>query len=460
MSTRYALEPPTNGKVLVKTTHGDIHIDLWAREAPLASRNFVQLCLEGYFDNSPFYRVVLGFLVQVGPEERDESIFGKPFRDEFHSRLKFNHRGMVAMVNSKMNDNRSHFFITTDKAEYLFRKNSVFGKVANNSIYNVIRISEVDVDPSDRPLVMPRIIGTEVLENPFDDIIPREVQIVSGSDRNELVDVSRPTKKPTKILISYSDEESPTPLKYNSSHDVLTDPSLSKQSSDPVPTPSKPSRANIQSKLECESSEDEEFDLKMKKKLLAQKEIFLETQTDSSVQIGNYNVKFTSDKTIISKVPNAEEEFQDIKKNFLRLKSNPLGSNNSKVLQEEEEMKTFLTPLQKLQYQFHSYNKKTKGREQDTLSKLESFIEKVQKNEEKNSWLASKLKFSTDSSKAFAFNKDLPVKALAHEEEDKIVVDPQKRLKNFEDDYGDNLRNLQDILSHENLLKITNQVKK
>jgi peptidyl-prolyl cis-trans isomerase SDCCAG10 len=34
-------------------------------------------------------------------------VFGEPFKDEFHSRLHFNHRGQVAMANSKPNDNGS-----------------------------------------------------------------------------------------------------------------------------------------------------------------------------------------------------------------------------------------------------------------------------------------------------------------------------------------------------------------
>lgn len=49
MSNIYIQEPPTNGKVLLKTSAGDIEIELWCREAPKATRNFIQLCLEGYY---------------------------------------------------------------------------------------------------------------------------------------------------------------------------------------------------------------------------------------------------------------------------------------------------------------------------------------------------------------------------------------------------------------------------
>lgn len=444
MASRYTIEPPNSGKVILKTTHGEIHIDLWAREAPLACRNFIQLCLEGFYDNSPFYRIVLGFLVQIGNEDCNESIYGQPFKDEFHSRLKFSHRGMVAMVNSKMNDNRSHFFITTDKAEYLYRKNTIFGKVGNNTIYNVIRISEVEVDPNDRPLILPRILSAEVVENPFEDIIPREIK----QKKPVASSITENSQKKSKILISYDDEDTPLPSKskIQSSHDILNDPLLSKeQIQHPIPEPQhknpkkKDSLSKNLPKSSPSSEEDEEFDLKMKKKVLAQREIFIEKPENLPVSIGNYQVRFNKDQTILSKAPNPETEFLQIKKNLLKLKSSPLGSNNPIIEQEKKDIQTFLSPLEKLKYNFHQYNKKTGGREQETLSKLEGFISKIKENKEESDWINSKLKFSTDSSKAYSFNKDLPVKALNHDADDEVIVDPQKRLKKYEDLFDGNL---------------------
>lgn len=66
MSSVYVLEPPTKGKVVVQTTAGPIDIELWAKEAPKATRNFVQLCLEGYYDGTLFHRVIKSFLIQGG----------------------------------------------------------------------------------------------------------------------------------------------------------------------------------------------------------------------------------------------------------------------------------------------------------------------------------------------------------------------------------------------------------
>ena len=47
-------------QVLLKTSLGDIDIELWSKEAPLASRNFVQLCMEGYYNETVFHRVIEG----------------------------------------------------------------------------------------------------------------------------------------------------------------------------------------------------------------------------------------------------------------------------------------------------------------------------------------------------------------------------------------------------------------
>lgn len=71
-------------QVLLVTTAGDFDIELWSREAPKACRNFVQLCLEGYYDGTIFHRVVPGFIVQggdpTGTGTGGESIYGKPFK--------------------------------------------------------------------------------------------------------------------------------------------------------------------------------------------------------------------------------------------------------------------------------------------------------------------------------------------------------------------------------------------
>ncbi|CAG0887616.1 unnamed protein product, partial [Cyprideis torosa] len=170
MSNIYIQEPPTSGKVLLVTSVGDIDVELWCKECPKTCRNFIQLCMEGYYDNTVFHRLVKGFIVQGGdPQgtgEGGESIYGKTFKDEFHSRLRFNRRGLVGMANAGPDDNGSQFFFTLGPTPELQNKNSLFGKVVGNTLYNMLKLEETAVGKNERPKILHRILSTEVLNNP------------------------------------------------------------------------------------------------------------------------------------------------------------------------------------------------------------------------------------------------------------------------------------------------------
>ena len=75
------------------TTFGDLDVELWCRECPQATRNFLQLAMEGYYDNTVFHRLIKDFMLQggdpTGTGTGGESIYGKGFPDEIHSRIRF-----------------------------------------------------------------------------------------------------------------------------------------------------------------------------------------------------------------------------------------------------------------------------------------------------------------------------------------------------------------------------------
>uniref|UniRef100_A0A2K5RKX1 Spliceosome-associated protein CWC27 homolog n=1 Tax=Cebus imitator TaxID=2715852 RepID=A0A2K5RKX1_CEBIM len=238
MSNIYIQEPPTNGKVLLKTTAGDIDIELWSKEAPKACRNFIQLCLEAYYDNTIFHRVVPGFIVQggdpTGTGTGGESIYGTPFKDEFHSRLRFNRRGLVAMANAGSHDNGSQFFFTLGRADELNNKHTIFGKVTGDTVYNMLRLSEVDIDDEERPRNPHKIKSCEVLFNPFDDIIPREIKRPKKEKPEEEVKKLKPKGTKNFSLLSFGEEAEEEEEEVNrvsqsmkgkskSSHDLLKD---------------------------------------------------------------------------------------------------------------------------------------------------------------------------------------------------------------------------------------------
>ena len=170
---------------MLKTTVSDIDIELWSKEAPKTCRNFIQLCLEGYYDNTIFHRVVKGFIVQGGDPNGDgtggESIYGDNFKDEFHSRLRFNRRGLLGMANSGKNDNGSQFFFTLAATAELQNKNTIFGKVTGDTLFNMLKLEEGLID-DERPVHPHKILKTIVLNNPFPDIVPRVKEISVQSE--------------------------------------------------------------------------------------------------------------------------------------------------------------------------------------------------------------------------------------------------------------------------------------
>jgi len=211
MSSSYSLEPPTHGKVLLKTTYGDLDIELWPNQAPLACRNFCQLAMEGYYDNSTFHRVIRNFMFQGGDPSGagvlnpEDTIYGSLFKDEFHSRLKFNHRGLVGCANDNRADsNGSGFFITLDRADHLNKKATIFGRVCGDTLHNLSRFNEVDTDGDDRPEFPIYVTEAKVLVPPFEDLAPR----ATGGERK--VEASAKvvkSKVKNAALMSFDDED-------------------------------------------------------------------------------------------------------------------------------------------------------------------------------------------------------------------------------------------------------------
>ena len=63
--------------MLISTNFGDIKVKLY-KETPLHRANFIRLIKRGYYDNTLFYRVVPGFIMQGGgSDERNPVKLGK-----------------------------------------------------------------------------------------------------------------------------------------------------------------------------------------------------------------------------------------------------------------------------------------------------------------------------------------------------------------------------------------------
>lgn len=116
MSAFLNFEPVKTGDTIavISTNMGDITVKMLPDAAPKAVENFLTHAKNGYYDGIIFHRVIRDFMIQggdpTGTGMGGESIWGKPFADEFSDNAR-NFRGALSMANAGPGTNGSQFFI-------------------------------------------------------------------------------------------------------------------------------------------------------------------------------------------------------------------------------------------------------------------------------------------------------------------------------------------------------------
>ncbi|KAL7673337.1 hypothetical protein ACOME3_008196 [Neoechinorhynchus agilis] len=234
MSNVYIQEPVTSGKVLFHTTAGDIDVELWTKECPQACRNFIQHCLDGFYDDCNFHRVVPNFIVQTGDPDGDGgrcAFDDYELKDEFHSRLRFTRRGLLGMA--KINgQNGSQFFFTLGPTPELDQQSTLFGKVTGKTIFNMLKLGEGEVC-NEIPEYVHKIRSVEIMNNPFHDLHPRlnrkRLRKVKVAERPERACKATRNRNLLSFATDDEDQEVTVEIRIKSAHDAGEDPHLSKE---------------------------------------------------------------------------------------------------------------------------------------------------------------------------------------------------------------------------------------
>ena len=155
-------------QAIIHTNKGDIRVNLFEFQAPKTVRNFPGLA-EGtqewtdrrvnakstapLYNGTIFHRVIPNFMIQGGDPEGDgRGGPGYRFEDEFHPELTFNRPYLLAMANAGPNTNGSQFFITVAATDWLNRKHTIFGEVADQDSRDVVdAIASTPTGAMDRP---------------------------------------------------------------------------------------------------------------------------------------------------------------------------------------------------------------------------------------------------------------------------------------------------------------------
>ncbi len=135
-----------NYTAIMKTTAGEIVINLHAKETPITVNNFVYLARHNYYDGTIFHRAISGFMIQGGDPSGDGT--GGPgyeFDDEpFDGSYT---RGIVAMANAGPNTNGSQFFIMHQTYD-LPHNYVIFGEVSSGmEAVDAIATAQVELSP-------------------------------------------------------------------------------------------------------------------------------------------------------------------------------------------------------------------------------------------------------------------------------------------------------------------------
>lgn len=187
------MEIETTAKVRFLTGKGNIDVELYAKELPLACKAFLQNCIDRKFVGLLFDRL-LPDLVEVSPKTQENKI-----KREFHSRVKFTGRGCVALLNV---DNTqlacpNGFFITMKPLPEFNNNYVIIGKVVGDLIFNVVKIQEAEKE-GEKPLHPVTITGVEVLQPYFEDLVKQAPAQES---------TKRKKPKVTSVKLSYDEDE-------------------------------------------------------------------------------------------------------------------------------------------------------------------------------------------------------------------------------------------------------------
>ena len=411
MSELYIAEPQTTGKVILETNYGNIDIELFTLEAPKSCRNFIQHCLNKYYNGCHFFKIFKNFMIQTGDPTNTgsggESIYSSEFRDEFHSRLKFNHRGVVAMNNkNKPNSNGSQFFITLEKCEEMNKKFTIFGKVTGPTFFNAINISNLSADEDGKPLMnnekeIPKIINTEVVINPFKDLKPTVdlTQLIKNENEENIGDnndndINKKKKKKLKIKnitdkmffnIDENEEEE--------NNEINKDEIKEEQNKEKI---IELDENNENDKSKSEESDNESKSLSSDNNEVQNAKQILENEEPEKINkrknIDDYKKEIN---LLRQKIKREKEEIYDEEKFKKKIEKEKISQMNI---------------VQKFKYDYINSNSVNKLSNDERKSKLNKFKNFIGGKDQQDKWYKTKLKFQTDSQKAFTLdmiNKEL-----------------------------------------------------
>jgi cyclophilin family peptidyl-prolyl cis-trans isomerase len=174
MAVTAAEDSVDNPRVIIKTTDGDIVIELYAEKSPVTVENFLQYVDAGYYDNTVFHRVISNFMIQGGgfSTEMKEKPTRDPIINESSNKL-HNTRGTLAMARTSDPDSATAQFFINQRSNLRLdwtpgnEGYAVFGEVVEGmQVVDIIALTETgatSVETSRGPAVFQDVPVTPIV---------------------------------------------------------------------------------------------------------------------------------------------------------------------------------------------------------------------------------------------------------------------------------------------------------
>ena len=130
-----------NPIVLLETNKGNIKVELFEKNAPLSTKNFLNYVDKGFYNGLTFHRIIANFMIQGGGFDKsmNRKETDAPIKNEAFNGIS-NTRGTIAMARTNVVDSAtSQFFINVVNNTFLDHKSktpggfgyAVFGRVVD-----------------------------------------------------------------------------------------------------------------------------------------------------------------------------------------------------------------------------------------------------------------------------------------------------------------------------------------
>ncbi len=178
-----AAQEKSNPRVVFKTTAGDMTIELYAKEAPVSTANFLKYVKDGFYEGTIFHRTIEDFVIQGGgfTKEGREKDTNPPIKNEAGNKVR-NSKYTLSMARTSDPDSAtSQFFVNTKDNLALdrdFPRGDGFGYAVFGKVVEGMEV----VDKIAKAKTQTKYIGRQAMDDwPVEPVVVEKAEVIEAA---------------------------------------------------------------------------------------------------------------------------------------------------------------------------------------------------------------------------------------------------------------------------------------